>query len=204
MEQLGALLESFRVWVETIDPNKVSAASALIVAVFTGFLAKLAYTQNRETRILQRAYLTVEPDGIDQFKVKQDAPIEDLVGRIIIRNVGHLPAREVGWCSKVSFSADPKFAAFDEIPDSDYDGKNVLPPGSPMAQTTKAFPSTDLLLLNQAKTRHCFVWGRVRYKDGFGVERHTNFCHRYNCEARDGNAILAKYARYHVHGNDAD
>ena len=74
-------LRASRVWVETIDPNKVSAASALIVAVFTGFLAKLAYTQNRETRILQRAYLTVEPDGIDQFKVKQDAPIEDLVGR---------------------------------------------------------------------------------------------------------------------------
>jgi hypothetical protein len=25
-----------------------------------------------------------------------------------------------------------------------------------------------------------YVWGKVIYDDGFGVERHTTFCHRYN------------------------
>jgi hypothetical protein len=47
--------------------------------------------------------------------------------------------------------------------------------------------------------------GQVRYRDGFGNPRKTNFCHRYNSEAlRSDNTIPEDHARYHEHGNAGD
>ena len=41
--------------------------------------------------------------------------------------------------------------------------------------------------------------------DGFDGLRTTNFCHRYNCEARtEDNMIPEEHARYHDYGNDGD
>jgi hypothetical protein len=50
-----------------------------------------------------------------------------------------------------------------------------------------------------------YIWGEVRYDDGFGVNRFTKFCHRYHLRASaSGDRIKAKHARYHIYGNDAD
>jgi hypothetical protein len=50
---------------------------------------------------------------------------------------------------------------------------------------------------------------RITYVDGFGEERRTNFCHRYNTEVREastGGVILIRkeYGRHHEYGNDAN
>src|SRR5262249_38607192 len=37
----------------------------------------------------------------------------------------------------------------------------------------------------QAWTKYLYAWGRVTYVDGFGEERWTNFCHRYNTETEN-------------------
>jgi hypothetical protein len=81
------------------------------VAAFTGLLVYVTYrlvtstnklwtattnaanAQQTDTRIIQRAYLSVEPGGLQ--------PLVDgsprLVCTVIIRNAGNLPARDVSW-----------------------------------------------------------------------------------------------------------
>jgi hypothetical protein len=45
--------------------------------------------------------------------------------------------------------------------------------------------------------------------DGFGKERWTNFCHRYNTEVKEaqiggGSRIRKELGRHHEYGNDAN
>jgi hypothetical protein len=64
-----------------------------------------------------------------------------------------------------------------------------------------------------------YVWGAIHYDDGFGNERHTNFCHRYDARGFSPSvsgissqqtlqlgraAISTEGAIYHQHGNGAD
>jgi hypothetical protein len=62
---------------------------------------------------------------------------------------------------------------------------------------------------DRTKERPCYlyVWGAVRYDDGFNNMRTTKFCHRYNWIVRgqtSGNyTIDKKHARDHETGNDA-
>jgi hypothetical protein len=61
----------------------------------------------------------------------------------------------------------------------------------------------------QPWTKYLYAWGRVTYVDGFGNERWTNFCHRYNTEVKEaqiggGNRIRKEYGRHHEYGNDAN
>ncbi len=157
-------------------------------------------------RITQRAYLSVEPRGIGPFQTRRSAPgsVEEILGRLAIRNVGHLPARDVQWIVRIHCDERRDWRAL-QYNDDEFVGNNVIPPGTAMAKGTKTIPSTNLLLFDAAKQRYCYVWGRVRYRDGFGELRTTNFCHRYNCEARTENNTIPKvHARYHDYGNDGD
>src|SRR5262245_242066 len=49
--------------------------------------------QTRDTQIIQRAYVSVEPDGLTAHRDREDR----LHTSVIFRNVGHLPARNVRW-----------------------------------------------------------------------------------------------------------
>jgi hypothetical protein len=63
-----------------------SAVATAVVAVFTIVLASVGRRQIADTRILQRAYLSVEPKGIEW-------PTNGfLVGQVAFKNVGKLPA----------------------------------------------------------------------------------------------------------------
>lgn len=70
-----------------------------------------------------------------------------------------------------------------------------------MRRATRCIISTEFLLFDGAKERHCYVWGRVRYRDGFGKLQTTDFCHRYNCEALRDHIIAEEDFRIHEHGN---
>ena len=67
----------------------ITALSTVVIAVLTIVLAYVAWRQIRDARILQRAYLDV--GGI---KNNTDG---DLVGHVIFKNVGHLPAQKFYW-----------------------------------------------------------------------------------------------------------
>lgn len=88
-----------------------------------------------------------------------------------------------------------------------------------MAQCGPAAISRQEFLSFQANNLWVYVWGTVHYDDGFGNERHTNFCHRYDTHGFSPSvpgmspqqalqlgraAISPEGAVYHQHGNDAD
>jgi hypothetical protein len=50
--------------------------------------------QSKDIRILQRAYVSVEPGGLTAHVDRSDR----LHTTVTFRNVGHLPARDVRWC----------------------------------------------------------------------------------------------------------
>jgi hypothetical protein len=178
-----------------------------LVAIFTG---SLWWTTWKDTRILQRAYIAVEPLGIHLM-----ANGSSLIGHVGTKNAGHLPARKLNWLISIKHSlngAEPE--SF--FPLEKGNGKIVVAPGTVATQATNTNVSVQTLLTECAAEAakgeraleidvFLYVWGAVRYDDGFKRTRSTKFCHRYNWKTRDGRyEIAARDARYHDHGNDAD
>jgi hypothetical protein len=154
--------------------------------------------QTSDTRILQRAYLTIEPRGIHLVR-DGDA----VLGHIGIKNVGKLPAQNVSWRVRMILTADGGLKSF-PIQDEE-DGRIVLVPNAIARQGSQdRVPLQNITDRFNSGTGWLYVWGIVRYDDGFGKRRYTRFCHRYNCRAQAVGAIAASGARYHAHGNYAD
>jgi hypothetical protein len=119
----------------------------LWVATGTGILI-----QTRDTRILQRAYLSVERRGIDVTTRNQ------IVGQIAIVNNGRLPAKKISLFVKFTWDAhgDLRDSDFAPIPASE----NILPVGTDMLSGT-----TPLLPIEQqhfeARNGYVYIWGRI-------------------------------------------
>jgi hypothetical protein len=152
--------------------------------------------QTRDTQILQRAYISVEPEGITPHYNKGDR----VVGRVIFRNVGHLPARNVRWYGNMDkrgfrFNHDDQSFPLDEP----FEGKIVLPPG--METSIEIGVVTTEILGSEA-----YLWGIVLYEDGFGIARYTKFCHRYRTRHLTAETfnVSGREAALHRHGNDAN
>lgn len=171
-----------------------------------------AKRQEANTKILQRAYLAVMGGGIDPFSNAS-------VAHIIIRNVGNLPARNVKWFIDVELHADGRRSDF-PIDDHKFYGNNVVPPGTEMFRSQNFF---NIASADREKFRtgdlQIYVWGEIRYADGFNQQRYTRFCHRYGKRGLlrhlgsfahgsaphvTGEEVTAESMRYHQFGNDAD
>ena len=151
-----------------------------------------------------RAYVSVEPDGID-FSGSEN----HLVGRFQVRNFGKIPARNLSIYSTIDFDPDGQRRSFAI-------GKlraspTVLQPGAkmecfsydrwaPSGSETEARES-------QKANGYLYVWGEVLYTDDFDTVGWTTFCHRYPAQMldRDGvRGIDRRFARYHEEaGNEA-
>jgi hypothetical protein len=183
-----------------------------VLALFTAVLAistvLLWRTTKKDTRILQRAYIAVEP-----LCVHLTANRNSVTGHVAIKNAGHLPARKLSAVVSMSWSkkGDEPEASFPKIR---HEGNIVIAPGS--IAIRGAGTTTDIQTLNNAsgtssgKLQHLedevflYVWGSVRYDNGFRRMRTTRFCHRYNWKRRQGYEVARQHARYHEHGNDAN
>lgn len=186
-----------------------------IVAIFTFFLAvstiglwvvtwQSGERQSAETKILQRAYIAVEPRGI-VLLVEGDR----VIGHVGIKNAGNLPAKDVAWFVgiKKSDSGEEKIFPLD-----DAKGSIVVSPHSETVRGSEKYVSIqDLPSAGERKDQaraYLYVWGTVNYHDGFVSGRTTTFCHRYNWinRGRDGAGwyeVSAQYARDHESGNGA-
>jgi hypothetical protein len=189
-------------WVETFHEADA------YVALFTGVLAvstillwwstrglwsatkSAAERQEKDTRILQRAYVSVQAAGI------RNATTGELIGHISFVNVGHLPASQVKWHLEMTASDDPDWGPPVREAVRDAGG---LHPGVGIKRGSKgiSIPSEQFI----------YVWGRVTYLDGFDQNRFTNFCHRYNTVNKfsppgGGWQITEEDARQHDKGND--
>ena len=193
------------------------------VAYFTlwlvGFTAVLAFStiglwivtawgvrnQRRDTEILQRAYIAVEPAGLTAHRDREDR----IHPSVLFRNVGNLPARQVRWRSNNSGTRDSETGEFANFGNGkgfpidhlgEEDGAIVLPPGTVSLQRISTVFTKDL-------SNSFFVWGIVTYDDGFGNERFTRFCHVYstkNIIGRMGVTLGPDAARLYEQGNDAN
>jgi hypothetical protein len=185
-----------------------------ILSVFTGMLfvstvglwlstRRGIRIQMDDTRILQRAYLSVNPLGIARFTSGQ-ALFSCDVG---FQNVGKLPARNVQWFIDRVFSDERWLKEF-LIKEEGFEGRNIVAPGIEMRKGANAVESGSFNAAKNHGSGWLYVWGEVRYGDGFGKDRFTKFCFRYNMAgaspdlAKEG--IPKESARYHVYGNDAD
>jgi hypothetical protein len=193
METLAVLLD--KTWDDPV------AFYTLVLAVFTFILgastiglwvstAKGIRNQSRDTHILERAYLSVEPGGFGPTYDRGDR----VYAKIVIRNVGHLPARNIIWSAKGG-SVTPEDNPVDEPT-----GKGVvLPPGG----TMKLVAATIFI---ESIRKSVSVWGLIRYDDGFGKRRYTRFNHYYQAAlpADAADQIPAEGALLAEYGNDAD
>ena len=160
-----------------------------------------AERQERTTKILERAYLSVELAGINPFRSLQQTLGHVVLGHVDFHNAGRLPAREISCCVKMMQSdndAEP-IASF-PIDDQDFFGNFVLPAGGRMRHGSSSIQLTN--------ARFIYVWGCVRYLDGFGKRRFTKFCHRYPQimlrRLNNGFGIESGDGRYHTTGNSTD
>jgi hypothetical protein len=201
-------LISFWQWT-THDPV---AFYTSVLALFTGILglstiglwivtARGVRNQTRDTEILQRAYVSVEPAGIAPHYDKGDR----VVGSVIFRNVGHLPARNVRWYASfktLEMGAGGGDESHESFPTGEpHTGKIVLPPGTKSQRQIVIIPTTERL------GSVVYIWGIVTYEDGLGHSRATRFCHRYGTKLVIGKPTFsfpAESAVLHEYGNDAD
>jgi hypothetical protein len=200
-QQGKSLLERFLDW----KADEAIAVFTFVLAVSTIGLWNVTgrgiRNQSRETRILQRAYLSVIPRGIAPF-----ASTESLLScEVSLYNAGNLPAREVTWLIEKGFSTDPYLKEFPIT--GSFFGNNIIPPGSDMRKGAWAIKTNDFdKFIAEAVGEHrwLYVWGQVRYKDGFGEDRFTSFCHRYNLLGTKEHTVPEQNGRYHEYGNHTD
>jgi len=150
--------------------------------------------QARDTRILQRAYINVKPADV------RDATDGSLIGHVKFRNVGRLPASKFMWHLDLtpndSDDWQPPTVADEKLRNAGVLSiKTEIKRGGP----GRVIPTEKFL----------YVWGRIVYENGFGEQRFTNFCFRYNTEVKEtppggGYLIRATHARHHDYGNDAN
>ncbi len=163
----------------------------------TKSLADLAAAQSNETKILQRAYISVEPMGLWPQGVTEMNPLYK------IKNAGRLPAQNIRWFGYARLDTDKDATTF-KINEADLYGDNILAAEAGMTHGVGAMAINAPFI---------FVWGIIRYDDGFGKQRFTKFCHRYNTAALQMFSspnvpiqyfIAAETGRHHGWGNSTD
>ena len=176
--------------------DDITAISTLFVAVFTVVLARVAWKQTRDARIVQRAYLDAGFGGV------RDNTAGELVGRVDFKNVGHLPAQKLSWLVRLN-SGGPNWRP-PKIKNKDLTGESVIPIGAEWPRRSNGIRQPA-----DAGGVFLYVWGRATYADGFRWrKRRVDFCHRYPWKKREtptegGVSTSAEYANYHEHGNSA-
>jgi hypothetical protein len=88
-----------------------------------------------------------------------------------------------------------------------FSGDNIIPPRAEMRKGGEAIASPEFDNFQKGgmiRDRWLYVWGRVAYEDGFGKERFTDFCHRYNVLGAHQWTIDETSGRHHEFGNQTD
>lgn len=192
------------VWLNLREARKATAA-----ATSTLMHAK------ETSRVELRAYITVEPDGVNKLW-----NVSRMIGHVVVRNVGKLPAHNVSVYVRMEIR-DRDDIAENRSRDFGAEGflstvsvDRTIQPGGFLAQGSSDKPMTTDT--EGGEFHNIYVWGIVRYHDGYAPDAFTCFCHRYSLASRtersrtfdmiggDGFAIIEKKnARYHTNGNSA-
>jgi len=192
---------------EKLSIDRRIARYTLWLACFTAVLAistiglwiatarTLRHSREMAERQL-RAYVNVDPLGINPF-----SPGNFIVGHVAFHNTGQTWAKNVSMFVDIqhNFSSRLEEASF---PIGAFTGKGIIGPRAKRPTGTRSIPVPK----NEG---WLYVWGAVRYDDGYTKNRVTRFCHRYPCEKlsrtpEGGSIIDVEPARYHENSNDGD
>lgn len=177
----------------------ITALATAFIGVFTYTLNKNSKRQAELTEILERAFITVEPRGVKGIHDNR------AIGQVEMRNSGGLPATAIRWNIRMEIDRDKMRKIFDIAEPDIGDSTNLLAPNATMPRfVAEKLKRTVELTSNGAAL---YIWGKVYYLDGFGNQRWTRFCHRYeqDClESGVGPNVLSDRARQHQYGNGTD
>ena len=206
---LGCVIAAY----ETLAGGLIAAAAALFGAwlAFSGLKEQIAMEQEN-TKIIQRAYISIEPSGINPWRSSVTGAPCNIVGHVQCRNVGRLPARNFQ-LSPIKMKWVPDDRIEQEVPsDVEVDERyeQAIPIQASVAVGSEDLSSEDLRQVADRKG-YLLVWGKATYRDGFDTTplRSIKFCHRYPCvdctgDEEKGYAIGTANVRYHNHGNEQD
>jgi hypothetical protein len=118
--------------------------------------------------------------------------------------VGHLPAKNVRWFISIK---PANGSNENQFPIGKHAGDNFLPRGVEMIEGSESISSRDILSALPTNL-YFYVWGEIKYNDGFAPDRWMKFCHRYSWHSFSdvggrGLHVEAGEARYHEYGNDS-
>lgn len=102
--------------------DEINGVSAVVIAIFTVVLARVARKQTRITRVLQRAYLDVKFGGIGQNTTGE------VLGHVTFVNVGHLPAQKFSRLVNLS-TGGPNWEP-PKIKNKDLSDESIIPVGA--------------------------------------------------------------------------
>jgi hypothetical protein len=200
LSEVDAQIANYTLWLAILTGALVIATLSLGVVTACGIRR-----QYKDTRILQRAYVGVKPGGIHLLSTG-----DKLLGHFIIENAGNLPANNVRWVSRFQVDTDRDRRSF-PIHEDQFKGEHYLPPKSRMTFGTPGVEVQSAIAVRDGGEPTCYlyVWGVVRYFDGFQPRRETRFCHRYDFrQTRDLGVgvyeLPKRKGRYHQYGNKAD
>ncbi len=187
------------VWASVIVNSFVALASLALWVTTANAMRR----QADEAIVTNRAYLSVEPRGINPLRGRAN-----VIGHIAIRNVGRIPAREVA--ARVYMARSGRDFEPRAIKASEAEGRRVVQPSAEIFQGSEENIERTIVKQGGDEDGHfIYVWGVVYYRDDLVTARYTSFCHRYNIASRyddpdaHGSIIGAEKARYHENGNDA-
>jgi hypothetical protein len=183
----------------------ITAVATAVIAVFTIALFWVGWQQRRDTKIIQRAYLSVLPRGI------VTSTTGDLLGHVAFKNVGKLPATEFISVIKEIMVHHGDWDT-PTLTDSAFRNEEpgLVPIGASVPQGSPGITQAEVAQTEVTdEKKYLYVWGRAKFKDGFDGDCWVNFCHRYPWAkkkvAPDGSVTISKrWARYHTRGNQAN
>jgi len=178
----------------------LAIATFLLVAVTWG----LVRSAERTARKQLRAYISIEPEGIGEYR-----PGDRVVPRVSFHNTGSVFAKYVATSINCELSDDGDRKVFD---DGEVSGNNVIAPngrilrGSDQPIRMQDIDDARDAAVVRNKQLYLYVWGVVRYHDGFTAGRFTRYCHRYNFSGlpKGTYSFTPERYRYHHHGNEVD
>jgi hypothetical protein len=104
--------------------------------------------------------------------------------------------------------ADDRWLKEFPVKEDSFEGKNIIAARIEMRKGATAIESQSFNAARNRGSGWLYVWGEVRYDDGFDKDRFTKFCFRYNMAGASpdvaNEGIPKENARYHAYGNDAD
>jgi hypothetical protein len=163
----------------------VAATIGLGIVTYVGIR-----NQTRDTRILQRAYLSTRPALLHEMS---DGSV---VAHVAFINGGNLPARHVRNGVKIELSGDGEKNDFENV--NIEEGQILIAPKEGIERGTSSLSQEGVEACDKRLDGfYVYVWGRIEYDDGFGNARWMIYCHRYNCSSPDT-------PRIHHHHNDGN